>query len=336
MKATKFILEPGWKVFLKDSEINQREILKRAGLPGDLFNRQEVSLSTQDYFRLWNSIEKTANDPDFIFNIPSRTPVESFHPAFFAALCCPNLNIALKRLSKFKCLISPITLDITENNETTTATVDCQDKEYPIPPSLIIAELIYIVNIVRIATREEIKPVAIFSSVENINTENFIKYMGIRAINSDVNSISFSEPDAMHPFITENENMWNFFEPNLRKRLTDLTSEKTFAEKVQAILLELLPSGESNIDEVARKLLISKRTLQRRLKEEATNFQNELNKTRKRLAEYYLGNPELSYAQISFLLGFDQPTSFYRAFHEWTGKTPKQMRSDIITRSMPQ
>ena len=80
---------------------------------------------------------------------------------------------------------------------------------------------------------------------------------------------------------------------------------------------------------VAKNLAISKRTLQRYLSNEKTYFQKELNTTREKLARHYLTNSTYSGAEISFLLGFEDPNSFVRAFRSWTGETPEQLRAEI-------
>ena len=90
-----------------------------------------------------------------------------------------------------------------------------------------------------------------------------------------------------------------------------------------------MPSGESSIAEVARKLGVSKRTLQRHLETEGTNFQEVLAATREDLARYYLTKTRLSGAEISYLLGFGDPNSFFRAFHAWTGQTTEQFRVEL-------
>jgi AraC-like DNA-binding protein len=87
------------------------------------------------------------------------------------------------------------------------------------------------------------------------------------------------------------------------------------------------------MEAVANKLAVSKRTLQRRLNEESTTFNNELNKPRESLARHYLAKSEMSGGQISFLLGFEDPNSFFRAFHSWTGLTPNQMRMNEFSQS---
>ena len=123
--------------------------------------------------------------------------------------------------------------------------------------------------------------------------------------------------------------MWRFFEPELRKRLADIEAEASYASRVRSSLFELLPGGLSSIDDVAKNLAVSKRTLQRYLNDEKTSFQKELNKTRERLARHYLANSTYSGAEISFLLGFEDPNSFVRAFRSWTGDTPEKVRAEI-------
>ena len=99
------------------------------------------------------------------------------------------------------------------------------------------------------------------------------------------------------------------------------------AARVHGALLELLPSGHPTMDGVARALAVSTRTLQRRLREEGTSYRAVLGQTRESLARHYLTSSALSTAEISFLLGYEEPNSFYRAFRGWTGETPDAVRS---------
>ena len=73
---------------------------------------------------------------------------------------------------------------------------------------------------------------------------------------------------------------------------------------------------------------MSTRTLQRHLKNEGTSFQAALNETRESLARHYLMNSAMSAGEISFLLGYEDPNSFYRAFRSWTGLTPDKLRAE--------
>jgi AraC-type DNA-binding domain-containing proteins len=111
--------------------------------------------------------------------------------------------------------------------------------------------------------------------------------------------------------------------------LNELDATATTTQRVQALLLELIPSNIATIDEVADRLAMSKRTLQRRLENEGENFRALLNETREKLARHYLKETSLSGGEIAFLLGFEDPNSFYRAFQDWTGQTPEHTRHII-------
>lgn len=123
--------------------------------------------------------------------------------------------------------------------------------------------------------------------------------------------------------------MWNYFEPELRRRLTQLTSKDSYSTRVRCILMELLPSGECSIEEVAKMLYISKRTLQRKLREENTSFQKQLNYTRELLAKSYIRNKSLSTDDIAFLLGYKDMNSFQRAFNCWTGMNITEFKKTV-------
>jgi AraC-like DNA-binding protein len=106
----------------------------------------------------------------------------------------------------------------------------------------------------------------------------------------------------------------------------ELDETASTSERVRALLLEALPSGQASMDAVAGRLAMSKRTLQRRLGEDGATFQSLVNQTREALARHYLSQTTLSNSEISFLLGFENPNSFFRAFQDWTGCTPDGLR----------
>jgi AraC-like DNA-binding protein len=97
---------------------------------------------------------------------------------------------------------------------------------------------------------------------------------------------------------------------------------------VTALLVELLPAGPVSEDEMARRLFLSKRSLQRRLAEEETSFRQILDSTRHDLALRYLGNSHLTINEIGYLLGFSDPSNFTRAFRRWEGLSPSRYRSE--------
>ena len=100
-----------------------------------------------------------------------------------------------------------------------------------------------------------------------------------------------------------------------------------WSERVRSQLLEDLRGGTPTADGVAQALHISVRTLHRSLRSEETSFGALLNQLRQEQATKYLADPKISIAEVGFLLGFSELSSFYRAFKRWTGKTPADFRA---------
>ncbi len=83
-----------------------------------------------------------------------------------------------------------------------------------------------------------------------------------------------------------------------------------------------LPSA----DEVAHSLHMSVSTLRRRLLEEGTSYQKIKDEARRAAAINYMNSPQLSINDVAILMGFDEPSAFFRSFKKWTGMTPGDYR----------
>lgn len=106
-------------------------------------------------------------------------------------------------------------------------------------------------------------------------------------------------------------------------------NEGQLSHQVRQLLSRLLPQGEPRRESLAQALLMSERTLQRRLQEEGSTFHALLDDTRRTLAEQYLAQSGLSLQEISYLLGFSTPSTFFRAFRRWFGTTPNEHRASL-------
>jgi AraC-like DNA-binding protein len=97
--------------------------------------------------------------------------------------------------------------------------------------------------------------------------------------------------------------------------------------RCRAAVLEDLPSGEASAEDTAKQLHMSPRTLQRKLAEAQTTYVQLVDDTRKDLALRYIEDPRRSITDITFSLGFSQPSAFTRAFRRWTGLAPSEYRA---------
>lgn len=99
-------------------------------------------------------------------------------------------------------------------------------------------------------------------------------------------------------------------------------------QRVRREMGALLPSREPKLDEVARALGVSGRTLQSRLERDGTTFRAELDLLRESLAKSYLRDSDLEVPEVAALLAYADESSFRRAFKRWTGRTPSRYRKE--------
>ncbi len=107
---------------------------------------------------------------------------------------------------------------------------------------------------------------------------------------------------------------------------TDASVSDAFSLGLHTAIRRQLPTGGCSIDSIAGDMNVSRRTLQRRLRERDTNFQQLLQGVKSSLARKYLEDRSLSIIEIALLLGYGDPSSFSAAFKSWSGLTPTEYR----------
>jgi AraC-like DNA-binding protein len=99
------------------------------------------------------------------------------------------------------------------------------------------------------------------------------------------------------------------------------------AAQVQQAIVQRLSQGQVRVASVAAALDLAPRTLQRKLADAGTSFQQVLDEARFALARDYLRQPGLSLVDIAFLLGYQEQSAFTHAFREWSGMNPGAWRA---------
>jgi AraC-like DNA-binding protein len=107
-------------------------------------------------------------------------------------------------------------------------------------------------------------------------------------------------------------------------QLAKIPTGARFSQRVRACVRSMLPLGGLTADSVAAQFCMSNRTLRRRLKEEATSYQEILDDVRAELSCHYLAKEKRGIDEVAFLLGFSDPSAFTKAFRRWTGRTPAE------------
>lgn len=321
-----FLIDKNYGTYLSSMGFSIDEVLKKAMLPENLFARQTPSLTAEEYFRFMGAIDVLSPDEQTPIRLAASEGIEAFSPPIFAAYCSRNALVCLKRLAQYKPLIGALLYQVEETETEVSVEILSGNEELELPEILVGIEFVFLVGLIRKATKENITPLSV-TAKQPMKNLAYADFIGEPITVGDKNRLVFSKEDALVPFISRNESMWEFFEPELKRRLSMMETDDSYAARVRSALMELLPSGEYTIDDVAKKLGYSKRSLQRKLQEEDTNFQKQLNHTRELLAKTYLTNTDMTAEDIAFLLGYQEIGSFLRAFTVWTGQTVNEYRN---------
>lgn len=108
---------------------------------------------------------------------------------------------------------------------------------------------------------------------------------------------------------------------------TSISASKRWSERTRFLIELLLSIGEPNEALIADVLAVTPGTLQRRLGDEGTVYEELLDQVRETKAKEYLRSENLSLDDVAFLLGFKETATFYQAFKQWTRMTPSEYRA---------
>ncbi len=316
------------EMLCRSLRLDPKRVLRRAGMPPDLLEAEPRGATAAQVFALWRAAEAELRDPEMAFDLAMATARGQFVPAVFAFACSPTVLVGLERLSLFKPLAGPFRLSVEAEGDGVRLGFGSADPAVALPDSLLAFELIFLVNLIRNLSGETVVPTRFSLPAYHGDRVRLEAFLGTALTLGPEGGLAWSGEVARTPLISHNDELWDVFEPHLQNAMAQRGERRSTAERVRAGLVEMLPAGQSGADAMAAHLGMSTRSLHRRLKEEGESFQSVLNATRTDLSLHYLQREDISIAEISYLLAFRDPNSFYRAFRGWTGRTPGEMRGE--------
>lgn len=112
----------------------------------------------------------------------------------------------------------------------------------------------------------------------------------------------------------------------LANKQMERLSRQEIISDVKSVIAEMLELGQPGLESIAQRLGMNERVLRARLTEADTSFNQVLADYRCVLAKQLLARTDESIADVVYLTGFSEPSTFYRAFKRWTGLTPIEYR----------
>ena len=132
------------------------------------------------------------------------------------------------------------------------------------------------------------------------------------------------------PVSTFNSRLRDYFDEQCRRLVSKQASGASVADQVRRQLINAMDGGDISTKAIAKNLGLSSRSLQRRLADEGTTFNDLLADVRVEFAKRYLARGSISASEVAYLIGFTEPPAFFKAFKRWTGMTPREFQQGAV------
>ncbi len=279
--------------------------------------------------RLWNLAVERSGDPCFGLTAAAQWHATTWHGLGFAWLASSTLEEALRRVTRYGAVLSTAADFRMVTIETGIRLTLSAKRGYVVEAADVVidAALANVVHMCRATYGPDFRP----SRVEFVHGGDGCRQRRREFFKAPVvyrgreNALEIAADVVAKPLATANAELAHANERVIADYFAQLGPGTTVA-RVQAKLIDGLPSGNIIAERIAESLFVSQRTLQRQLAREGTSFTAVLDQTRRELAERFIRDQSLTLIEITFLLGFSEISSFSRAFKRWTGLAPTEFR----------
>ena len=302
-------------------------LLQNAGLPPGLLDQPRIIVTTEELFALWRAIGQASPKPGIGLELGTEVRAENFDPIALAALSTASFGEAMRQMARYKQLSCPE--EIIHQTDDSEWSIQfrwllANDTEPEVLTDLCFA---WVLCVARHGTGTSLTPLRLELARRLAHEKILRRHFGCPIVfGSARNAIVFRASDAALPFVTRNAELLAMLAPQFDQELKQRKDQESFPERVRATIQRNLAGHRPKMQDVARELHMSSRTLQRRLQDAGYSFQQVLEEARHQLARHYLNTSLLELNETAYLLGYEDSSSFVRAFRIWEGVPPAHWR----------
>ena len=307
------------------------ELFSTLGLDSSVLSDPDARIAQDQMTQLWQlAVARTGNTAVGLSMARVIRPGH-FNVVGYALMSSRNLKEGFTRIVRYQRIIGEAAdINLRVLPDCYRLEVSIHGDSLPAPPQSHDAALAYAIAFCRWMTGQPLVPLSVsFAYAEPSNISEYQTLFGCPLIfDADHFGMSFSREMMEATLATGNATLAQAHDRLAGEYLARF-GESRVTHQARQVLCRLLPQGEPKRLAVATALRMSTRTLQRRLQEEGNSFQQLLDETRRELAVQYLGQPQLTLLEIAYLLGFADPSNFFRAFKRWFSMPPGQYRAQL-------
>jgi AraC-like DNA-binding protein len=315
---------------LQASGLDTGDLLREAGIVHSDLDNPNHRISVSHMTKLWQLAARDTGDPCFALGLADLARADMFSGLGLAIMFSDTIGEAIQRICRYSAVASSAAdLAAVPGKDHTMEVI--YHMHAPVAGEAIEAFMACGARILKQISNDRFRPLEVhFCHDKSACQQRFEEFFGAPVIfNAPVYKFVLDQQELGSPCYQANPELARSIETWMSEYLAN-TELSPLAGRVRELLLASIVDGEVDQGAIATELAISKRALQRRLKQEGHSFRELLEDTRRAAAEKFLLQPELSLTDICYLLGFSDQSNFTKAFKRWAGQTPTTYRQQLL------
>ena len=304
------------------------EILREARLDETQLRDPDSRIPVAAIARLWRAIAARATDPTIGLRLGKDVRARELGLVGYAMACSQTLGAALRRLDRYDRIVSDtLNVELDVVRETAYVRINVQ----PLLRALRPAADARVATVVAVCREITAAPLDLLSvQLPYRKPRHVAEYEQFFRAPVEFGALTtavLARPKDLEIPITEcDATLAGYLDRLAEHLLTPSDTDHTARGQLRRVLWSELQDGVPTLGALARRLGMSGRTLQRRLRDEGTTYQGALVEFRRDAAPALLRDGRLAVSEVAFLLGFEDASSFQRAFRQAFGMSPRDFR----------
>jgi len=315
----------GLEAFIERQGGRSAEVLARAGLQPGLYRQPNRAIALRNYCRSMHEAARSTGNDHFGLSFGEQFAPEGLGLYGYGALTAPDLRTAIGNMERFFPVFQDNSL-LRFSRQGGLVALEYRLLDGDIPDRRQDAELTIgmINNVLRRALGPGWAPEAVHFQHPALVQRGPHRDAFRCEVRFDQpgNRILLHEHCLDQPMPNADAMLHDVVLGTLQDLLGQGASRLSLAQRAREAIIERLPQGHAGLDEVARALAMSPRSLQRRLADDGTSFAGLVEDVRQALAEHYLRHERLSVSDVAWRLGYSEVSAFSRAFARWKCQSP--------------
>jgi AraC-like DNA-binding protein len=308
--------------------VPRAELLREARLDEAQLRDPDARVPRAALVRLWHAVAARMHDPTFGLRLGTEVRTCAFGLVGYTLAYSPTVGAALQRLTRYdRLLADTLVVALEAQDEATWVRLDVEPALHAFSPAVDF-RLAALLAMCREIAAAPIVPLTVQLPYRRpADVRAYERFYGAPlAFGALTTAFLLRNADLARPVVAADATLTGYLDRLAEHLLAALGDEDTLHARVRRVLWSALSAGVPTLEDVGRVVGLSPRTLQRRLHAEGTTLTAVLTELRRDLAQPLLRDGRLAVAEVAFLLGYEDPSAFHRAFRRWFQRSPRAFR----------